>query len=646
MVLEVVGSDPEGGYPKEAIKASPLRVGTQMAPFSSSAMTMGNIGTARPLRDPWYQMKGLFPAVPPVTSMTVSSMYWVSREFFGSVEKAWIPYPEGIVDLQIKRGVLKPVLLQLEYPSGIVETWADWVDEELVDNEFVEVLQEAGVFEAIGEFTVTIEDVANLLMLPILGDVDPTRLRLIAAESMIEEELIEGFGGKGASFGGHLAKHSTWVTTFRRRSNESEKYVRCAAFVDFWLTKFVFCEHPHYAMHPLVFRLAIKISYGNCFPLAPMFLGHLYTHLDLLHVDELVGASCRVVASVINMSLLQACLWEHLKEYRSKCRKLKNVAAKFEKMPSVIADKDGVYLAPYSNLVSGFASRSPLLLMHGSAIGVGPRATFPCRVCVLSLHQTLEFFAMSHLGTGYGSRQGASYVEWHEEKLSWKVFRTHLPPEWASTHSTFIKDEGGRSKKGKRVAEESPVAPIDPSKEGKKKARVHVAPATSFPITSIDVLATSKPVSPSIVVTRGSARRTRSQSKLVTAPVEKMKKVVGTYPLIFLLEDKSPSRGEETSAKAVKDFTGNVDAAVDIGNTLTEEGVHVNATAGEFSTLNERIDLDIDLAGDNGVETAGAQTELAPMAGVETHNDSIRDDVIIVRPHTSPATHDSLGIEV
>ena len=125
-----------------------------------------------------------------------------------------------------------------------------------------------------GEFTVTIEDVANLLMLPILGDVDPTRLRLTTAESMIEEELIENFGGKGASFGRNLAKHSTWVTTFRRRSNESEKYVRCAAFVDFWLTKFVFCEHPHYAMHPLVFRLAIKISYGNCFPLAPMFLGH------------------------------------------------------------------------------------------------------------------------------------------------------------------------------------------------------------------------------------------------------------------------------------------------------------------------------------------------------------------------------------
>ena len=57
-------------------------------------------------------------------------------------------------------------------------------------------------------------------------------------------------------------------------------------------------------------------------------------------------------------------------------------------------------------------------------------------------------------GNDYGSRQGAGYVEWHEEKSSWKVFGTHLPQEWASTHSTFVEDEGDRSKKEKRVAEE------------------------------------------------------------------------------------------------------------------------------------------------------------------------------------------------
>uniref|UniRef100_A0A2N9EW30 Aminotransferase-like plant mobile domain-containing protein n=1 Tax=Fagus sylvatica TaxID=28930 RepID=A0A2N9EW30_FAGSY len=624
-----------------------------------------------------------------------------------------------VVIKEIKRGVLEPVPLQIEYPSGIVETWADWVDEELVDNEFVEVLQEAGVFEAIvisrglnmyrdvigirhlvrrwcpathtfflawGEFTVTIKDVANLLMLPILGDVDPTRLRLTAAESVIEEELIEGFGGKSASFGGHLAKHSTWVTTFRRKSDESEK-------------------------------LAIKISSGNCFPLAPMFLGHLYTHLDLLHADELVGAFCRVVASVINMSLLQACLWEHLKKYRSKCRKLKDVAAKFEKMPSVIADKcvgfrqgfpiifkwfEAKGLAglmdsldkgtrftwrPYSNLASGFASRSPLLLMYGLAIGVpglregdmtrisylasikagwlpawspqgikyvaycthkvarqfgfdqdisgsnlkvlGPNHRMdpylkgkayvfyssmmpqvlylgPSRVGACTKRLRVEppsnFIILRNVasGNGYGSRQGTGYVKSHEEKSSWKVLGTHLPPKWFSTHSTFIEEEGGRFKKGKRVAEVSPVAPIDPFKEGKKKARVHVAPATPFPITSIDVLATSEPVSPSTIVTRGSARRTHSQSKLVIAPVGNDEK--GSKDLPIDLSAGSPSGGKEISTKAVKAFVEDVDATMDVGNTLAEEGVH---------------DLGIDLKGDNGVETAGAQTELAPIAEVK-----------------------------
>ncbi|GMY31672.1 flocculation protein FLO11-like, partial [Fagus crenata] len=253
-------------------------------------------------------------------------------------------------------------------------------------------------------------------------------------------------------------------------------------------------------------------------------------------------------------------------------------------------------------------------------------------------------------GNGYGSRQRAGYVEWHEEKSSWKVFGTHLPPGWASTHSTFIEDEGDRSKKGKRVAEESPIALIDPFKEGKKKARVHVVLATSFPIPSIDVFATSEPVSPPTVVTKGSARRTRNKSPC----------------------GKSPSRGKETSAKAVKAFVGDVDAVVDVENALAEEGVHINATTRELSTLNESniniyesegladpargglivkgstigIDLDIDLEGNNGVETIRAQTELALMAGVETHNDSICDDVIIVPPHASPTTHDSLGIKL
>jgi hypothetical protein len=37
----------------------------------------------------------------------------------------------------------------------------------------------------------------------------------------------------------------------------------------------------------------------------------------------------------------------------------------------------------------------------------------------------------------------------------------------------------------------------------------------------------------------------------------------------------------------VKAFAGDVDVVMDVGNTLTEKGVHVNATAKEFSPFNE-----------------------------------------------------------
>uniref|UniRef100_A0A2N9GJG1 Aminotransferase-like plant mobile domain-containing protein n=1 Tax=Fagus sylvatica TaxID=28930 RepID=A0A2N9GJG1_FAGSY len=556
---------------------------------------------------------------------------------------------EGIVDLQIKRGVLEPVPLQLEYPSSIVETWADWVDEELVDNEFVEVLQKAGVFEAI-----VISRGLNIL-------------RLTAVESVIEEELIEGFGGKGASFGGHLAKHSTWVTTFRR-------------------------------------RLAIKISSGNCFPLAPMFLGHLYTHLDLLHADELVGASYCVVASVINMSLLQACLWEHLKEYRSKCRKLKDVAAKFEKMPSVIANKSGQGLlgALYSNLVSGFASRSLLLLMHGFAIGAsGLREGDMTRISYLAsvkagwlpawspqgikyvaycthrvtrqfwfdqdipgsnLEVLVEIGACTKRIHDYWARIMGIFVEYVrggtqsdipmpglciEPPSNFRILRNVASRErlWFSSKGWAMLSGMKRSQVGRFLGLTFPrsgLPPILPS------LRMKEFQLLLLPSPLLDVLAMSEPVSPSTVVTRGSARRMRSQSKLVIAPIGKDEKGSRDLPINLSVGDKSPSGGKETSAKAVKAFAGDVDAVVDVGNALAEEGrvwlilleaelIVEGGTAG--------IDLDIDLVGNDGVETARAYIELPPIVGVETRNDSIRDDASIVPPHTSPATHDSLGIE-
>ena len=78
------------------------------------------------------------------------------------------------------------------------------------------------------------------------------------------------------------AKLSHWVSS----SSKFSVAARRATFIAFWLCKFVFGSHPHYAIKPLYFRLAIKISAGVSLPLAPMFLGYLYVQLDILRSYE------------------------------------------------------------------------------------------------------------------------------------------------------------------------------------------------------------------------------------------------------------------------------------------------------------------------------------------------------------------------
>ena len=194
-----------------------------------------------------------------------------------------------------------PILFK--FGSSTTLGWKEWVDKELFDKGFMEVLQWASVLKAIvslhylsncrylfnlrhlvrrwcttthtfflscDEITVTLKDMANLLLLPILGDVDPRALELSLEEEVIKAELRKGMSGN--------AKLLHWVGSFSKASVA----VRCPALVTFWLYKFIFGFHPHYAVKPLYFWLAIKKSVKVSLPLAPMFLGHLYVKLDIL----------------------------------------------------------------------------------------------------------------------------------------------------------------------------------------------------------------------------------------------------------------------------------------------------------------------------------------------------------------------------
>ena len=159
-----------------------------------------------------------------------------------------------------------------------------------------------------GELTITLEDVANQLLLPILGDINLATLEFSPEEEAIKAELKKRMIGN--------AKLSYWVSS----SSKFSVVALCVAFVTFWLCKFVFTSHPHYAIKPLYFHLAIEISTGVSLPLAPMFLGHLYIQLDILRSDESQAGSCHIVTSSVHCTILQQLLFEHCAQYLTKCR--------------------------------------------------------------------------------------------------------------------------------------------------------------------------------------------------------------------------------------------------------------------------------------------------------------------------------------
>jgi len=107
------------------------------------------------------------------------------------------------------------------------------------------------------------------------------------------------------------AKLSYWVSSPTKIFDAAHR----ATFITFWLCKFIFGSHPHYAVKPLYFHLAIKISTGVSVPLAPMFLGHLYVQLDIMRSDESQAGSCHIVTTSVHSTILQQLLFERCSQH-------------------------------------------------------------------------------------------------------------------------------------------------------------------------------------------------------------------------------------------------------------------------------------------------------------------------------------------
>ena len=61
-----------------------------------------------------------------------------------------------------------------------------------------------------------------------------------------------------------------------------------------------------------------------------MFLGHVYSQLDLLHGDEVEGDSCYAIISSLHYAILQVFVWDRSFVTLAKCRSLKFLKDKFQ----------------------------------------------------------------------------------------------------------------------------------------------------------------------------------------------------------------------------------------------------------------------------------------------------------------------------
>ena len=180
-----------------------------------------------PFIDPWYGTHIHFLVVLGDYSPLPSGRMWLSI-YHRDMEVSWAPLASIIPNLDICKGssLLMPILFKFESSTSL--GWKEWVDTELFDVGFMTALQQASVLKAIissqclsnyrdffnlhhlvrwwcstnhtfflscDEITVTLEDVANLLLQPILGDMNPNDIELSTKEEAVEAKLRKGMSG-------------------------------------------------------------------------------------------------------------------------------------------------------------------------------------------------------------------------------------------------------------------------------------------------------------------------------------------------------------------------------------------------------------------------------------------------------------------
>ena len=275
------------------------------------------------------------------------------------MDQAWVPNLDEVSELLILKGNIQLVPINFDFLYAASKDWSHWVDLEILDLDFWDNLRDAGVHWSIliskscnmfrdteplrevlrkwcpsthtfffswGELTPTLKDITNHWMLPVLGEHSFSNIEL-----SVEEEVIAVALRKQSS-----TRLSGWPSHF---THHKETPIHRAAFILYWLCKCTFGNSPYYSINTVFISLAIRISTGHCFPLAPLFLGHLYSQLDLLHDCEVDGDSCYILHATFNTTALQTFFWEHSVSYLFVARDKVAAWSIFSDLPQEFLDR-------------------------------------------------------------------------------------------------------------------------------------------------------------------------------------------------------------------------------------------------------------------------------------------------------------------
>ncbi len=103
----------------------------------------------RPTIDPWYRSGERFPSIPASLQPPPADWEWLVIREDAAADVAWTPTFREIRDLQIQRNEMLVVPLVFDFQCLRAAGWEAWIDSELVDREFCDRLEQAGVLRSI-----------------------------------------------------------------------------------------------------------------------------------------------------------------------------------------------------------------------------------------------------------------------------------------------------------------------------------------------------------------------------------------------------------------------------------------------------------------------------------------------------------------